>query len=320
MSLWSNTPDAKSMPTWYARHCMITGLMTKNGKIDLAEANTQFADGDCVIYFSNDPFTGLQNGGVYYLKRHPDFKYAVLTEIGQPAIFISPKENTEHLFIKYDTKETTKDGTVRPALFPIDAELAKKRIGGLVSPGWWRVYHYQDSEKKDRVKVELLVAVKKMVGDGSVKPETYETPALVFEPITKDWKCNTPCEFKIVVDPKDSTGKHMKFKWVDFDSSAFESISLVKAEGKEDITEKLRTANGEWADEILVESKEIKFEILFPFKEGQPSPIKFVGTLEVSHGSDVDFESATFKFEKDVINEVTRSTVNHVSVDDAIVA
>lgn len=112
----------------------------------------------------------------------------------------------------------------------------------------------------------------------------------------------------------------MKMRWTDFDPDSFERISRFKDGEWEDVTEVIRKTGGVRPNEILIEAKEQKFEILFPFKDGQPSPIKFAVTVEITHGSDVEFNTATVKFEKDVVNEVTKSTVDHVTVDDAIVA
>ena len=98
--LWNKNADAKSMPKWYARNCMFDGMAVADGMIDLTQANTQFADGDAVMYFSDAPLTGLTNGQVYYLKRHPNFKYEVSLTRGGEAIAVEAVEGNQ-LFIKH---------------------------------------------------------------------------------------------------------------------------------------------------------------------------------------------------------------------------
>lgn len=330
MPLWNKNGEPTSMPKWYARNTFFKPkAISDDGKLSLRNSSTQFKTGDCVIYLSNNPVAPLESKGVYYLHRGKNFMYTfhnsrdeAIKNTGKIELVKSDSEEN-HLLIKYDTKETSKDATECPALYPVDVELAKKRIGGLVSPGWWRIYRYQDSDKKERVKLELLAVVKKMVVDGGETPELPEeiqTPIVTITPLTEEWKCNTPCEFTIAIDPKNAVGKHMKAKLLNFDPNSFERISRFKNNVWQDLTDAIRKTGGAWPNEILIEAKEQKFQILFPFKEGQPSPIKFAVTLEVSQGSDVEFKSTTVKFEKDVVNEVTKSTVDHVSVDEAIVA
>ena len=159
--LWFKNADAKSMPKWYARNCVFDGASVVDGMIDLTEANTQFADGDAVMYFSDSPITGLTNAQVYYLKKHPRFKYEVsLTRDGDP-IAIEAVEGKQ-LFIKYDVDETTAGGTLGYALIAIDKETARKRIGGFVSTGWYRYFKYTTHDGFERARIEHLVSVKSM--------------------------------------------------------------------------------------------------------------------------------------------------------------
>ena len=159
--LWNKNADAKSMPKWYARNCMFDGMAVADGMIDLSQANTQFADGDAVMYFSDAPLTGLTNGQVYYLKRHPNFKYEVSLTRGGEAIAVEAVEGNQ-LFIKYDVAETTEGGTLGYALIAVDKELARKRIGGFVSTGWYRYIKYVTHDGFERAHIDHLVSVKSM--------------------------------------------------------------------------------------------------------------------------------------------------------------
>lgn len=159
--LWFKDSDAKSMPKWYARNCVFDGAKVAENKIDLNDANTQFADGDAVMYFSDAPISGLTNAQVYYLKRHPGFKYEVCETRGGDPLTIEAAEGS-NLFIKYDVAETTEGATLGYAMIAIDKDTARKRVGGFVSPGWYRYFKYRTHDGFERARVELLVSVKSM--------------------------------------------------------------------------------------------------------------------------------------------------------------
>lgn len=261
MSLWMNKDDAKSMPTWYARHCLFKGEWVKEGKLALVDANTQFADGDCVIYFSNSPLAGLTDGNTYYLKRGEGFMYEVKATPEGEAIALTAAPETEHLFIKYDTKETTEDGTIRPALFAVDQALAAKRISGMVSPGWYRYFKYtsvkKGEEKVDRIRLELLVSMKGF--DLTKKADITEGDV------------NTPDEDVVIISDKPVEGvKKVKAKSIKCEDLKVESGRLdFAAEGKVDVkglhtTGDLPKATSNAAfsintnDEVIIKSSDIE--------------------------------------------------------------
>lgn len=199
--LWFKDSDAKSMPKWYARNCVFDGAKVADNKIDLNDANTQFADGDAVMYFSDAPVVGLTNGQVYYLKRHPGFKYEVCEIRGGDPLTIEAAEGS-NLFIKYDVAETTEGATLGYAMIAIDKDTARKRVGGFVSPGWYRYFKYRTHDGFERARVELLVSVKSM----DLDPDQAEDIGSVEE--IKDPEkevvlvADTPLEGKKVVTAK----------------------------------------------------------------------------------------------------------------------
>ena len=169
--LFSNHSDALSMPKWYARHCVIQGESVEDNKLILRHANTRFKDGDCVIYFSQNPIGGLENESVYFLKTTDGDTFEVCLERGGEALTITPSTGSQ-LFVKYDTKETTEDGTIEPALLAVDIELAQERIYPFVSPGWYHYHRYTSSDGNQRIKAELLVSLRSMVLEDEPPVET----------------------------------------------------------------------------------------------------------------------------------------------------
>lgn len=317
--LWNKTNEALSMPKWYARQCFTQGdvCVAEDGHLDLSTANTQFATGDAVILFSESPIGGLANEGVYYLRREPSdpthYHYSVHASReeaeGEGEGIALTAGSGEQLFVKYDTKETTADATEGFAIVLIDTETAKKKIDGLVSPGWWRYTKYETSAGASRIHRELLVSFRaepveeggddeSFSGGGTPDDEGRKTPSVTVTKIG-DWAVNTYNEFTVEVSGND------------FAPSTFALLGLEGVELLE------QNEDGTWVEVSDPEAIEVKagvqrFRVVIPYTTD--------GKVNIALGAEVSgdgFDAVSAVGEVKYENKPNDSTVDYAVIDSA---
>lgn len=317
--LWNKTDEALSMPKWYARQCFTQGdvCVAEDGHLDLSTANTQFATGDAVILFSESPIGGLANEGVYYLRREASdpthYHYSVHASReeaeGEGEGIALTAGSGEQLFVKYDTKETTADATEGFAIVLIDTETAKKKIDGLVSPGWWRYTKYETSAGASRIHRELLVSFRaepveeggddeSFSGGGTPDDEGRTTPSVTVTKIG-DWAVNTYNEFTVEVSGND------------FAPSTFALLGLEGVELLE------QNEDGTWVEVSDPEAIEVKagvqrFRVVIPYTTD--------GKVNIALGAEVSgdgFDAVSAVGEVKYENKPNDSTVDYAVIDSA---
>ena len=160
-ALWGADAELTSVPVWYSRPCFFDGKVT-DGCLDFSGEETVYANGDAVAYFSNKEMGGLKNGSVYYLtaKEGADRLFEIAETRGGSAIKVVAKKG-DHLFVKVE-QEAEVNGKPMHVMMPVDVELAKCKINGMVSPGWYRLMTFTTSGGVKRVKAELVVSLRSM--------------------------------------------------------------------------------------------------------------------------------------------------------------
>ena len=165
MALWGADAELTSVPVWYARPCFFDGKVVE-GCLDFRGEHVVYADGDAVAYFSNKAMGGLHNGTVYYLKHKEGAEsgvFEVLDARGGKVVKVTAKkgEQGDHLFVKVE-QEAEVEGKPQHVMMPVDIELAKCKINGMVSPGWYRLMTFTTEGGVKRVKAELVVSLRSM--------------------------------------------------------------------------------------------------------------------------------------------------------------
>ena len=158
-ALWGADAKLTSVPVWYSRPCFFDGKVT-DGCLDFSGEETVYANGDAVAYFANKEMGGLKNGSVYYLTAKGEGLFEIAETRGGKAIKVVAKEG-DHLFVKVE-QEAEVDGKPMHVMMPVDVELAKCKINGMVSPGWYRLMTFTTSGGIKRVKAELVVSLRSM--------------------------------------------------------------------------------------------------------------------------------------------------------------
>ena len=321
--LWYNTNEAKSMPKWYARQCFTSGdvCVSEDGHLDLSTANTQFATGDCVILFSDSPIGGLANEGVYYLRREPSdpshYHYSVFASReeaeGEGEGITLTAGSGSQLFVKYDPKETTKDGTEGFAMVLVDSKTAMEKIDGFVSCGWWRYTKYTTSTGVAKTHRELLVSFRaerieegegdqSFNGGGTVDDEGRTTPSVTLTKIG-DWTVNAPAMFNVEIVGNDFAAGEM-------------TLAISGLDNAERVEQNV---DSEWVavepQSITVSEGKHQFRAYFPYSEGGAEAI--VLSVELSGEG---FEGVDVGGEVPIVNEPNASTVEYATADNAIVA
>lgn len=162
MALWGADAELTSVPVWYARPCFFDGKVVE-GCLDFRGEHVVYADGDAVAYFSNKAMGGLKDGQVYYLKQKEGAEsgvFEVLSARGGSVVKVTAKQG-DHLFVKVE-QEAEVEGKPQHVMMPVDIELAKCKINGMVSPGWYRLMTFTTEGGVKRAKAELVVSLRSM--------------------------------------------------------------------------------------------------------------------------------------------------------------
>jgi len=171
MALWGKTDTLASAPKYVTRKAVFDAqakVTSATDKIDLTDANTNFATGDGVVYTGASGI-GLTHGTTYYVMRQTDNTIKLATTeagakagatgvnltagatgaIGNLQRNVEGNENYDH---NYNGRD----------LYFIDADEATQAENiarGLKTPGWTNYRSYTDANGNVRNKSEVLVAM-----------------------------------------------------------------------------------------------------------------------------------------------------------------
>lgn len=181
MALWGKTDTLASAPKYVVRKAVFDAqakVTSATDKIDLTDANTNFATGDGVVYTGASGI-GLTQGTTYYAMRQTDNTIKLATteagaKAGATGVNLTAgatgaigylQRNTEG---NESTLESNGDHTYNGRdLYFIDADEAQQaenRARGLNTPGWTNYRSYTDANGNVRNKSEVLVTVSAAAG------------------------------------------------------------------------------------------------------------------------------------------------------------
>ena len=171
MALWGKTDTLASAPKYVVRKAVFdaqANVTSATDKIDLTNANTNFATGDGVVYTGASGI-GLTQGSTYYVMRQTDntIKLAT-TEAGAKAgatgvnLTAGATGAIGYLQRNVEGNEGNDHNYNGRDLYFIDADEAQQAENiarGLKTPGWTNYRSYTDANGNVRNKSEVLVAM-----------------------------------------------------------------------------------------------------------------------------------------------------------------
>jgi len=171
MALWGKTDTLASAPKYVVRKAVFdaqANVTSATDKIDLTNANTNFATGDGVVYTGASGI-GLTQGTTYYAMRQTDntIKLAT-TEAGAKAgatgvnLTAGATGAIGYLQRNVEGNEGNDHNYNGRDLYFIDADEAQQAENiarGLKTPGWTNYRSYTDANGNVRNKSEVLVAM-----------------------------------------------------------------------------------------------------------------------------------------------------------------
>jgi hypothetical protein len=192
MALWGKTDTLASAPKYVVRKAVFdaqANVTSATDKIDLTNANTNFATGDGVVYTGASGI-GLTHGTTYYAMRQTDntIKLAT-TEAGAKAgatginLTAGATGAIGNLQRNVEGNEDYDHNYNGRDLFFIDADeatQAENTARGLKVPGWTNYRSYTDANGNVRHKSEVLVAMSAYTGAtgfGTFQAQTGDTTA-----------------------------------------------------------------------------------------------------------------------------------------------
>ena len=192
MALWGKTDTLASAPKYVVRKAVFDAqakVTSATDKIDLTDANTNFATGDGVVYTGASGI-GLTHGTTYYAMRQTDntIKLAT-TEAGAKAgatginLTAGATGAIGNLQRNVEGNEDYDHNYNGRDLFFIDADEATQAENiarGLKVPGWTNYRSYTDAEGNVRHKSEVLIAMGAYTGatgSGTFQAQTGDTAA-----------------------------------------------------------------------------------------------------------------------------------------------
>ena len=192
MALWGKTDTLASAPKYVVRKAVFDAqakVTSATDKIDLTDANTNFATGDGVVYTGASGI-GLTHGTTYYAMRQTDntIKLAT-TEAGAKAgatgvnLTAGATGAIGNLQRNVEGNEDYDHNYNGRDLFFIDADeatQAENTARGLKVPGWTNYRSYTDANGNVRHKSEVLVAMSAYTGAtgfGTFQAQTGDTAA-----------------------------------------------------------------------------------------------------------------------------------------------
>ena len=192
MALWGKTDTLASAPKYVVRKAVFDAqakVTSATDKIDLTDANTNFATGDGVVYTGASGI-GLTHGTTYYAMRQTDntIKLAT-TEAGAKAgatginLTAGATGAIGNLQRNVEGNEDYDHNYNGRDLFFIDADEATQAENiarGLKVPGWTNYRSYTDANGNVRHKSEVLIAMGAYTGatgSGTFQAQTGDTAA-----------------------------------------------------------------------------------------------------------------------------------------------
>ena len=192
MALWGKTDTLASAPKYVVRKAVFdaqANVTSATDKIDLTNANTNFATGDGVVYTGASGI-GLTHGTTYYAMRQTDNTIKLATteagaKAGATGVHLTAgatgaignlQRNVEGNE-DYDHNYNGRD------LYFIDADEAQQAENiarGLKTPGWTSYRSYTDANGNVRNKSEILIAMGAYAGAtgfGTYQAQTGDTAA-----------------------------------------------------------------------------------------------------------------------------------------------
>jgi hypothetical protein len=176
MALWGKTDTLASAPKYVTRKAVFDAqakVTSATDKIDLTDANTNFATGDGVVYTGASGI-GLTQGTTYYAMRQTDNTIKLATteagaKAGATGVNLTAGATGAIGYLQRNTEgnESTLEGNGDHNyngrdLYFIDADEAQQaenRARGLKVPGWTNYRSYTDANGNVRNKSEVLVAM-----------------------------------------------------------------------------------------------------------------------------------------------------------------
>ena len=215
MALWGKTDTLASAPKYVTRKAVFDAqakVTSATDKIDLTNANTNFATGDGVVYTGASGI-GLTQGTTYYVMRQTDNTIKLATteagaKAGATGINLTAGATGAIGYLQRNTEgnENTAVGNGDHTyngrdLYFIDADEATQAENiarGLKVPGWTNYRSYTDANGNVRHKSEVLVAMSAYsgaTGVGTYQAQTGDasddavvidsTPTITVQPVNR---------------------------------------------------------------------------------------------------------------------------------------
>jgi hypothetical protein len=171
MALWGKTDTLASAPKYVTRKAVFDAqakVTSATDKIDLTDANTNFATGDGVVYTGASGI-GLTQGTTYYAMRQTDNTIKLATteagaKAGATGVNLTAGATGAIGYLQRNTEgnEDQDHNYNGRDLYFIDADEAQQaenRARGLNTPGWTNYRSYTDANGNVRNKSEVLIAM-----------------------------------------------------------------------------------------------------------------------------------------------------------------
>ena len=171
MALWGKTDTLASAPKYVTRKAVFdaqANVTSATDKIDLTNANTNFATGDGVVYTGASGI-GLTQGTTYYAMRQTDNTIKLATteagaKAGATGINLTAGATGAIGYLQRNTEgnEDQDHNYNGRDLYFVDADEATQAENiarGLKVPGWTNYRSYTDANGNVRHKSEVLVAM-----------------------------------------------------------------------------------------------------------------------------------------------------------------
>ena len=171
MALWGKTDTLASAPKYVTRKAAFdaqANVTSASDKIDLTNANTNFATGDGLVYTGASGI-GLTQGSTYYAMRQTDNTIKLATteagaKAGATGINLTAGATGAIGYLQRNTEgnegyDHTYNGS---DIYFVDANEAtqpENRARGLKSPGWWVYRSWTNADGSVQHRAEQLVTI-----------------------------------------------------------------------------------------------------------------------------------------------------------------
>lgn len=190
MALWGKTDTLASAPKYVTRKAAFdaqANVTSASDKIDLTNANTNFATGDGVVYTGASGI-GLTQGTTYYAMRQTDNTIKLATteagaKAGATGVNLTAGATGAIGYLQRNTEGNENyDHTYNGAdIYFVDADEAQQpenRARGIKGAGWWSYRSYTNADGSVQHKAEQLVtmgAYSGATGSGTFQAQTGDS-------------------------------------------------------------------------------------------------------------------------------------------------